>query len=670
MNYAIKLKIEEITGANDFNPWIEELEEHINKISELYGNDLGGGAKNITAWKNCFKFIKNNLKGLEGRYKDFELIFEYSIPGTNHERPDVILLTDEKVIILEFKDKENPQQDDQRDDIRQAVRYTDRIKYNHKVTRDRNIKYVKSYIVCTNNAQTLGSVGGIDILTKSNFCSVLENELNNQSPCSFTDEWLNSTYVDNPSMLQAVREVFESGDIPYLYDVNHDCLDVLHSCIEYAKANKRKVLVLLNGVPGAGKTAVGQSIVFEDPSNAVYLSGNGPLTAILQAQITGVINNGENTGAAIPVTSASTIIQGMYPFKTTYFPKGNAATPTPNKSVLVFDEAQRAWTAAKMSGRFTTQSINGGQEKYSEAYGLLEVGDRIYGSKPENEKYVVVIGLYGNGQSIYEGEDGGIALWEQAVNGDDRLAGHGDWDVIISNKLPEGRTREFSNEFSEVPANSFSANSLSELIEEEQGIRVKTDALFLNRSIRAGFVDCSKWVEKVIGGDTNGATIEFNFLKKELPIFLTRSLEDAQTYIQDNIDTEHPEWDYGIMSSANADLSLISNEMTRISTNDQYVKWFIGTDEDPSPECKQLETACPVFGNQGLEVDCPIVLFGGDFIRKDNEWQVVRGNEDFIRNQYRVLLTRARKRMIILIPESNDLDETYTYFRGMGAEEL
>lgn len=94
-----------------------------------------------------------------------------------------------------------------------------------------------------------------------------------------------------------------------------------------------------------------------------------------------------------------------------------------------------------------------------------------------------------------------------------------------------------------------------------------------------------------------------------------------------------------------------------------------------------LSKACTVYGNQGLELDCPIVLFGGGYIRSRGQW-VARGYsydrqknkfqdpETIVENNFRVLLTRARKEMILLIPEDPILDETYQYFIAMGMDEL
>lgn len=111
-------------------------------------------------------------------------------------------------------------------------------------------------------------------------------------------------------------------------------------------------------------------------------------------------------------------------------------------------------------------------------------------------------------------------------------------------------------------------------------------------------------------------------------------------------------------------------------SNGGYGPWFNG-------ECKDLTKACSVYGNQGLELDCPIVVFGGEYIRQNGEW-IARGSrydsavrkgkfvdpDTIVENNFRVLLTRARRELILLIPRDNLLDETYQHFIEMGMDEL
>lgn len=542
-------------------------------------------------------------------------------------RPDVFLLTNSKAISLEFKRKASPQIDSNKDDVAQAIRYKDWLKNHHKVTKDRNL-VVKSYLVCTHKNAVVGSLRGIDILAADNFCKVIESELRSEKQCSFSDEWLSSSKTEMPDMLKAIEIMYREGKIPYISDVNKKCLSKVLDYIDDARKNKKKILILINGVPGAGKTAVGQSIVYEEnnngKANAIYLSGNGPLVEVLKYQINQVGNNdhmGENA------------IQGMKEFKSTFFFRNNKV---PEQSILIFDEAQRAWDAKKLGKGFT------------EPEGLFRVGERIF----EERGYAVLIGLYGNGQVIYTGEEAGISLWEKA------LQEHDNWNVIAS----------------------------QDPVEEIKGIgerKIHDDDMCLSVSLRADLIDCSKWVEQAICGTNvtfNQTKVELEELQKtSIRICVTRDFSKVQDRVAE-IDLYHPEWKYGILISNFAEQSVITKALpgwtigyrgcNEVSIG-SYGPWFAGS-------CKTLKKACSVYGCQGLELDCPIVVFGGEYIRQNDKWvsrgskydsDVRKGNykdpDKIVENNFRVLLTRARKEMILLILNDPVLDETYQYFIDM-----
>lgn len=125
-DYALKLKIKDIVNANKFQleVWEKLLKDYVNEVmgednSSRSGNSVSKSQESV--WMDCFKFIATTLSELDASEQEFELIFEYSLPGTVHERPDVFLLTDTKVISLEFKRKLAPQVDDNKDDVAQAI---------------------------------------------------------------------------------------------------------------------------------------------------------------------------------------------------------------------------------------------------------------------------------------------------------------------------------------------------------------------------------------------------------------------------------------------------------------------------------------------------------------------------------------------------------------------
>lgn len=636
-DYALKVRIKDIVNADkeQMERWEKQLKAHVDEIMTEDNVDHSGSAVSKTqesVWMNCFKFIKKYLAALDEPNQDFELVFEYSLPGTVHERPDVFLLTETKTLSLEFKKKEAPQVDDNKDDVAQAIRYKEWLENHHKVTKDKALN-VSSFLVCTHARATAGCLRGIEILTKDNFCSVIERELRGEKICSFIEDWLASPKTEMPDMLQAIEIMYREGRIPYISDVNEKCLKKVLKHIDEAKAQKKKILILINGVPGAGKTAVGQSVVYEQnkqgTANAVYLSGNGPLVEVLQYQIN-LAGSNEHMG--------ENAIQGMKEFKSTYFYRGNRV---PEQSILIFDEAQRAWDAEKLGHGFT------------EPEGLFRVGERIYGERG----YAVLIGLYGNGQVIYTGEEAGLSLWEDA------LKEHGDWSVYSSEEL--------------------SAQLLG------LGSRNKKDNdLFLPVSLRADFIDCSKWVEQTIGRTECSLQQAKEELKKlqdtSLRICVTRDMDKVRARVAE-IDTDHPEWKYGLLVSNFAEQNVIQKALpgwnigykgrNAVSAG-QYGPWFVS-------DCKNLEAACSVYGNQGLELDCPIVLFGGGYVRQNGQW-VARGSryeydvrknnyddpDTIVENNFRVLLTRARKEMILVVPRDAVLDETYDYLVSMGIDVL
>ncbi len=123
---------------------------------------------------------------------------------------------------------------------------------------------MKSFLVCTSRKAVTGSLRGIQILTKDNFCAVVNQELADEALCSFEAEWLASPKTEMPDMLQAIEIMYREGRIPYISDVNQTCLHAVLGYIDDAREHQKKRLILINGVPGAGKTAVGQSVVYEE----------------------------------------------------------------------------------------------------------------------------------------------------------------------------------------------------------------------------------------------------------------------------------------------------------------------------------------------------------------------------------------------------------------------
>ncbi|HWX18316.1 MAG TPA: DNA/RNA helicase domain-containing protein [Candidatus Binatia bacterium] len=118
--------------------------------------------------------------------------------------------------------------------------------------------------------------------------------------------------------------------------------------------------------------------------------------------------------------------------------------------------------------------------------------------------------------------------------------------------------------------------------------------------------------------------------------------------------------------------------------------WFLD-DKDDTRSSYYLEDAATEFQVQGLELDWTCVTWDAD-LRSDgsgwsfhdfrgSRWLNIRddNNRVYLRNAYRVLLTRARQGMVIFVPPGDTADprrspafydSTFNYLTGLGIPAL
>ena len=130
---------------------------------------------------------------------------------------------------------------------------------------------------------------------------------------------------------------------------------------------------------------------------------------------------------------------------------------------------------------------------------------------------------------------------------------------------------------------------------------------------------------------------------------------------------------YGVLVSSfvNKNDLFIGSEKTingSYMSADKAGAWF-------TSDCKKMSSAASEFVCQGLELDWPFVLFGGDFYLKNGKWEMeipqnkrtlFDNPEEILKNIYRILLSRSRKGMFIVVPEGDKFQETYKMFLDMG----
>ncbi|MGG7160082.1 DNA/RNA helicase domain-containing protein [Clostridium baratii] len=622
------LTIEKFLVTNE-----EEFINYLRKYIESYTLPLK--KSQITAWRDCFKFLKDQLENIDKEYLDLSIIFEYMLPLEKCRRPDVILLFNKKVIILEFKQKEEPTTKD----IEQAIGYREDIKHFHHITERLNMN-VECFIVATKSSGEDKVNRGVSILNKSNFINNVFKGNNQSLNAKLVDKWINSKYEPIPSIIDATIRLFFEGGLPYIKNIADGEIDKTVSKIkklidENEKNDKTKRIIFVSGVPGSGKTLVALKTLYDYNKKkyecekisfgAVYLSGNGPLVSVLKEQLSNGKVNGQEGKA---------YIKGMFEYKKEFLDSNNV----PENTVILFDEAQRAWNKSQM------------QKNYSEAEGLLKIAKKVY----KNKGYVTVICFIGDGQSIYKGEEQGLELWEGA------LRKNNDWDIYIPSK--------YKQEFSFLNHNSID------------------DDLLLDTTIRSNFIDISKLVESVLSLDTDKCMKEIEEIqRKGFVLRVTRDFSKVIDFTNEILKkNKHNEIKnkYGLLISSKCGYKIESEvkKYTNYIFKGSSVKvkdagkWF-------TQQCTNLEIAASEFLCQGLEIDYPVIIFGGDYYIKEGKW-TIRPNtlkeeqykykdiNKIMENTYRVLLSRSRKGMVIFIPKSHGFDETYEYFKNIGIEEV
>lgn len=198
------------------------------------------------------------------------------------------------------------------------------------------------------------------------------------------------------------------------------------------------------------------------------------------------------------------------------------------------------------------------------------------------------------------------------------------------------------------------------------------------RSYRAEHL--SRFVKELLDINPN-AKETFRNLCAKYPIVLTRDLKRAKTWLKEKArGTER----YGIIVSSQA--QRLKPFAIDVKTPVNPINWFLDDKEDVRSSY-YLEDVVTEFQIQGLEIDWACVTWDGDlrfsedgwqfFSFVGTKWQHIRKKErqKYLLNAYRVLLTRARQGMILVVPRGDDedptrsrsyYDETFEYLASLG----
>lgn len=622
----------------------------LTKFGAKYGFD--SSVEQISAWKLQISSLQSKLKesGCEG-----DIIFEYDIVRLG-KRIDVVLLIKHMVFSLEFK---NGATKYLARDAEQAEDYALNLKNFHKESEN---LYVCPILIATEADDKENIIDSYDdgqirlqYANKSTIMSCIQAVYDRYGSNEKIDfnKWYNSQYCPTPTIIEAAVTAYRGNTVA---EIAHSeagqedieaCEREILKIIDDAKKNNKKAICFITGVPGAGKTLVGlnmasKNLNTETKTKAVYLSGNGPLVEVLRkALINNVIDRKkelndvkDNKDERIKIkATVNAFIQEAYRFRKDNI---NHSEIEPPENVIIFDEAQRCWNKNKLTD--WTKKKMGVDVNASEPEYFIQIMDR-------RKDWAVIICLVGLGQDIYDGEVG-INEWFRAG-----IEDFDNWELYYSPKIFE----------------QLEDKNINRGLIESSARAHKVDELHLSTSIRSfrNEKQC-QFVDNLLGNNPKKAQKIYDSIKKDYPIFITRSYKKAQLYIKSKVRGSQR---CGVVACSSA--QRLKPEGIFVPTNIDVKNWFLAPKEDLRSS-NAMEVVASEFKVQGLEIDYAVVCWDADLRRINNDWDYYKfkgtkwqkrhskEQQRYLLNAYRVLLTRARQAMVIFVPEGveQEIDPT------------
>ncbi len=618
------------------------------------------------AWKQEIRILKRVLKNYEG-----EIFFEYAIPRMG-KRIDVLVIIEHVIFILEFKVGEK---DFLLGAIEQVWDYALDLKNFHETSHEHLIapvliataaKSVLSTIELTpHNDQVLFPIKTNEEDLADTIKSVLQFLTGKKINASV---WREGRYAPTPTIIEAATALYNKHSVADISKKDATAKNLSHTSnavsqiIQQAKAKNEKAICFVTGVPGAGKTLVGLDVATKHLEKktgltSIFLSGNGPLVSILREALTRdkvkrVKAKGQKIKKGEVMSQVKLFIQNVHHYRDEYLLDEKA----PFDHVAIFDEAQRAWNL--------TQTANFMQRKKGRANFAQSEPEFLISCLDRHKDWAVVVCLVGGGQEINTGE-AGISEWIDSLN-----RSFPDWHVYVSPQLNDS---EYA-----------SGKALQDL--ESRRNVFKKDDLHLSvslRSFRAEHV--SALIKNLLDLDVIESRKNYEKVKKKYPIVITRDVVKAKKWLKEKARGSER---YGIVVSSQA--QRLKPHAIDVKSPMDPIHWFLDGKEDVRSSY-YLEDVATEFHVQGLELDWTCVTWDGDFRYSPkgwkcfsfvgSKWNNIKKEERqlYLKNAYRVLLTRARQGMVIVVPYGDIedptrspvyYDDTFEYLKSIGFDTI
>lgn len=475
--------------------------------------------------------------------------------------------------------------------------------------------------------------------------------------------WIDSRYAPTPTIIEAAQSLYRNHGVDDISrnDAGAKNLTIttkaISNIIEDCKKNNRKAICFVTGVPGAGKTLAGLNIAnerhhFDEDEHAVFLSGNGPLVDVLQNALAIDRAKREKITKSNALRETKAFIQIIHKFRD----EALTTSYAPVEKVAIFDEAQRAWNKESLTD-FMKRKKGIPEFNQSEPEFLISIMDR-------HEDWAVIICLVGGGQEIYNGE-AGIQDWFSTLS-----EKYLDWEIYLSDKITD----------SEYVGNS----DVSTMLHNREYHCISD--LHLGVSLRSFRSEkLALFVKYLLDEEIELAKETYEELKKSYLVLITRKFDVAKNWVKKKArGTER----YGLLASSEG--KRLRAEGIWVPSEINHVGWFLN-EKDNVDSSYYLEVAASEFKVQGLEIDYAVLAWDADlrytsngfeyFKFRGTKWNHVNQEQrqHYLKNAYRVLMTRARQGLIIYIPEGDEEDPsrltkyyegTYQYLKHVGIKEI
>lgn len=637
------------------------------------------------AWLRQIAILKSSLRFIA---VSGHVYFEYSIPRLGR-RADVVLLVGSVVFVLEFKVGEARYPAAAVD---QVWDYALDLKNFHETSHDCLICPVLVATEAAYRGPVIAQSGHSDRVLEPICCNadslgaallaVLEAQ---EGVAVEAARWEAGRYSPSPTIIEAATALYNGHSVGEISrsDAGATNLTVTSQCVDeiiaWARETRQKAICFVTGVPGAGKTLVGLNVATngsvkseersvkgeggtagggQATAGAVFLSGNGPLVAILREalardSVTRAFERGVRKRKGEATSEVKMFIQNVHHFRDECLV--DAERP-PIEHVAIFDEAQRAWNL-EQTASFMSRKKGFSRFNQSEPEFLISCLDR-------HPDWAVVVCLVGGGQEINTGE-AGIAEWIDSV-----LRSFPEWQLFVSSRLVEVE---------------YAAGLAVEKAREHGRCAIR-DELHLSVSMRSFRAEnVSQFVKHLLDLEVELAREAYRELAARYPLVITRDLSRAKRWLREQARGSER---FGIVVSSQA--QRLKPQAIDVRTPVDPIHWFLGPKSDVRSSY-YLEDVATEFQVQGLELDWACVTWDADFRRTDHGWGhfsfigdkwnriLKRERQEYLKNAYRVLLTRARQGMVIVVPHGAEedptrlgpyYDRTFEYLQEVGIRKI